>query len=228
MVRPTVRLLTAADQREGMARGSGLLGGVSRLQLLVAGLVVTVGVGLAAFAGSLVVAAMVAVGALTGPTSLWMLVGLLVFVLAAGVGAAGAAAAVAWHLLAQLRDAVKATRRRALYRAYRRAREFEDESVLGRLLRPAQLFTARSDREGPLVEELQRRYVAGELDEAEFERELGRLLGDGAASGRDLRREIAVTAADGWDEDAGVTRGTGDREADRDRERERESGSGLV
>jgi len=215
-----------------MARGAGLLGGVSRLQLLVAGLVVTAGVGLAAFAGSLVVAAMVAVGAVTGPTSLWMLVGLLVVVLAAGIGAAGAAAAVAWHLLAQLREAVQATRRRTLYRAYRRAREFEDGSVLGRVLRPSQLFAARSDREGPLVEELQRRYVAGELDEAEFERELGRLLGDGDASGRDLRREIAVTAADGWDGDAGVAPGTGERDADRDREsdrdRERESGSGLV
>lgn len=172
---------------------------MSRLQLLVAGLVIAGVVGLTAFAGSLVVAVMTAVGAMGGGTSLWVLLALLVTVLASGVAVAAAAAWLAWAVLAQLRTAVATGHRRLLFWAYQRTRAVEEASALGALLRPSRVVATGADREGPLVTELKQRYVAGELDEETFERELGRLLGEGADVGRELHREIEVTAADGGD-----------------------------
>lgn len=217
-----------------MARGRGLLSGVSRLQLLVAGLVVAGGVGLTAFAGSLVVAVMTAVGAIGGGTSLWVLLGLLLVVLGSGVVAAGALAWLAWLGLAQLRVGVSATYRRLLFWAYHRSRAFEDHHALGALLQPSRVFASRSARDGPLVTELKSRYVAGEIGEAQFERELRDLLGDGASTQR-VRREITVTAPDGGEDDDQVGESddhvdgaddgtTGDAASERagDNERERE------
>lgn len=180
-----------------MSSGRGLLRGVSRLQLLVAGLVIAGGVGLTAFAGSIVVAVMTVGGALGGGTSLWVLLALLLTVLASGVAVAAAAAWLAWIGLAQLRTAVESTHRRLLFWAYQRTRAFEADNTLGRVLRPSRVFATGADREGPLVTELKQRYVAGELDEPTFEQELGRLLGEGADVGQELSREIEVTAADG-------------------------------
>jgi hypothetical protein len=202
-----------------MSSGSGLLRGVSRLQLLVAGLLVAGVVGLTAFAGSLVVAVMTAVGVVGGGTSLWVLLALLVTVLASGVAVAGAVAWLAWLALAQLRAAVSSRYRKLLFWAYHRALAFEDASVLGALLKPSRLFASRSDRDGPLVEELKSRYVAGDLDEVAFERELRQLLGDAAAVEHHVSEDIEVTAADGDDDrpSAGVEddeRGVGDREQD--------------
>lgn len=214
-----------------MVPGTGLLPDGRRFELLVAGLLATVLVGGTAFAGSLLVATMTATGTLGSGTALWLLVALLVTVLASGLGAAGAAVWLAWLALARLRTAVASGYRNLLWAGYRRARTFEDRNPLGALLRPASLFASRSDREGPLVTELKARYVAGELDELQFERELGRLLGGGADAGRRVREEIEVTAADGGADDSGDGRsGTGDRsgrsrgnEADAAAEREREA-----
>jgi hypothetical protein len=131
-------------------------------------------------------------------------------VLASGVAVAAAAAWVAWIALGQLRAVVAGAHRRVLYWAYRRSRAFEAESALGALLRPSRVFASRSDRDGALVAALQQRYVAGELDERAFERELARLLGDGVDVGRTVRREIAVTAPDGGDDEtSGATDGDG-------------------
>jgi len=194
-----------------MVPGTGLVPSDRRFELLVAGLLGAGIVGGTAFLGSIVVAAMTATGALGPGASLWVLLALLLTVLVAGIAAAGAGAWLAWLALAQLRSGVAAGRRRLLWRAYRRARAFEERSPVGRVLAPSRLFTSRSDREGPLVTEAKARYVAGELDEAAFERELGRLLGGGAETGRQVRREIAVTAADGG----------ADGDGERDREAER-------
>lgn len=180
-----------------MTPGSGHRPTGRRIELLVAGIVGAGLLGVTAFLGSLVVAAMTATGAVGAGTSLWVLLALLVTVLATGVAAAGAAAWLAWLGLAQLRTATVSGWRRVLWTGYRRARTFEERSLLGRVLRPARLFEARGDDEGHLVEELKARYVTGEVDEPTFERELGRLLGGRADDARPVRREIEVTAADG-------------------------------
>lgn len=180
-----------------MNGGSGLLPDQRRPELLVAVLFAVTVLGGAAFAGALVVAAMTAAGALGSTTSLPVLLALLLAMLVCGAAAAGATAWLAWLALGGLRAGVAAGWRRLLWAGYTRTRRFEEGSALGRLLRPAELFAARSDREGPLVAELKARYVAGELDEEEFERELSRLLGGGATVGERVRREIEVTAADG-------------------------------
>lgn len=184
-----------------MSSRRGLLRDVSRLQLLVAGLVVAGGLGLAAFAGSLVVAVMTAAGAIGGGTSLWVLLALLLTVLASGVAVAAAAAWLAYVVVGQLRTAVASTHRRVLYWAYERTRAFEDENVVGTVLRPSRAFASRSEREGPLVTELQRRYVAGDIDEPAFEAELERLLGEDATGSMRTHGEIEVTAADGVDDE---------------------------
>lgn len=199
-----------------MSSGRGLLRGVSRLQLLVAALLVASVVGATAFFGSLLVAVMTLVGALGGGTSLWVLLALLLTVLVSGVAAAGSLGWLAWLGLAQLRAAVSKYYRRLLFWAYHRALAFEDASALGALLKPSRLFASRSDRDGPLVEEVKSRYVAGDLDEVAFEDELRQLLGDGAAVDSHLDEEIEVTAADGGD-DGGDD--VGDREGSADGER---------
>jgi DNA segregation ATPase FtsK/SpoIIIE-like protein len=197
-----------------MSPGRGLLAGVSRLQLLVAALLVAGVVGLTAFAGSILVAVMTLVGAVGGGTSLWVLLGLLLLVLVSGVAAAGSVAWLAWLALAQLRAAVSGRYRKLLFWAYHRALAFEDASVLGALLKPSRLFASRSDRDGPLVEELKSRYVAGDLDEVAFERELRQLLGDGAAVEHHVREDIEVTAADGGDDADGDRRSAGGEDGD--------------
>lgn len=178
-----------------MVPWSGLVPSDRRSEVLVAGLLAAVVLGGVAFAGSLVVAAMTATGALGTGVSLWLLLALLLTVLATGVVAAGATAGLAWLALEELRTAIVSGWRRFLWVGYRRARAVEEHSHLGRALRPSRLFEARGDREGHLVEELKTRYVAGEVDEADFERELRRLLG--GDDGEQVRREIDVTAADG-------------------------------
>ena len=204
-----------------MVPGSGLVPSERRFELLLAGLLGAGVVGVTAFLGSLVVATMTLTGALGPGASLWVLLALLLTVLAAGVTAAGATVWLAWLALAQLRTGVAAGYRRLLWAGYRRARAFEEGSPVGRLLRPARIFESAGDQEGPLVTELKARYVAGELDEGEFERELGRLLGGGVETGRQVRREIAVTAPDGGDGDEAG------RETERDgREREPETERG--
>lgn len=193
------------------------------MKLLVATLLGAGLVGATAFAGSLVVAAMTAVGALAVGPSQWLLLALLLTVLASGLAVAGAAGALAWRGLASAQTAALAGRRRLLWAGYRRAREFEDDTLLGGLLRPARLFTATADRDGALVDALQSRYVAGELDELAFERELGRLLGDGASFGRRVREELSVTAADGGPgDDAAATANDGEGATEQDRERDPE------
>jgi DNA segregation ATPase FtsK/SpoIIIE-like protein len=222
-----------------MSSERGLLRGVSRLHLLVAVLVVAAGVGLTGLLGVVIVAVMTAVGAVGGGTSLWVLLALLVTVLVSGVAAAGSLAWLAWLGLAQLRAAVSSRYRKLLFWAYHRALAFEDGSALGALLKPSRLFASRSDRDGPLVEELKSRYVGGDLDDLQFERELARLLGEETDVGQHVREAIEVTAADGGDDDVaggdvdvGVEPGAGDgvdsgdgadrgREADREREGER-------
>lgn len=180
-------------------------------------------VGTTAFAVSLVVAAMTAAGALAVGPSQWLLLALLLTVLVSGLAVAGAAGTLAWRGLASAQTAAVAGRRRLLWTGYRRAREFEDDHVVGRLLRPSRLFTAGADRDGPLVDALQSRYVAGELDEPAFERELGRLLGDGASFGRQVREELSVTATDGGPgDDAAPPPDDGEMEAESDRERDAE------
>lgn len=180
-----------------MVPGPRLVPSERRFELLVAGVVGAGLLGTTAFVGSLVVAAMTATGALGAGTSLWVLLALLLTVLVTGVVAAGATAWLAWIALAQLRTAAVSSWRRLLWTGYQRARAFEERSLVGRLLRPARLFESEGDREGHLVAELKARYVAGELDEIDFEHELGRLLGGGTEVGRQVRREIEVTAADG-------------------------------
>jgi hypothetical protein len=192
------------------------------MKLLVATLLGAGLVGATAFAGSLVVAAMTAVGALAAGPSQWLLLALLLTVLVSGLAVAGAAGALAWRGLASVQTAAVAGRRRLLWTGYRRAREFEDDHALGRLLRPSRLFTASAERDGALVDALQSRYVAGELDELAFERELGRLLGDGASFGREVREELSVTASDGGPGGDATTATDGERETESDRERDAE------
>lgn len=201
-----------------MVPGSGLVPSERRFEFLLAGLLGATVVGTTAFVGSLVVATMTAVGALGPGASLWVLLALLLVVLLAGVGVAGAGTWLAWLALAQLRAGVAAGWRKLLYGGYRRARTFEERSALGRLLRPSRVFESAGDRDGALVTELKSRYVAGELDELAFENELARLLG-GADVGRRVRREIEVTAADGGDEDDRASGDEGARETEPERER---------
>lgn len=178
-----------------MASGPGSSGG--RVRLLVA---VVVGAGLlclTALLGSIVVAAMTATGAIATGVSLWVLLGLLTVVLGTGTVAAGGTALLAWLALGQLRTTVITGWRRFLWTSYRRARAVEERSHLGRLVRPTRFFEAKGGHEGHLVEELKARYVAGEIGDVDFERELGRLLGGGPDAGREVRREIEMPAADG-------------------------------
>lgn len=198
----TAPLFVAGPEPGDMVPRSRLASGERRFELLAAGLLASGLVGVTAFVASLVVATMTAAGVLGSGAGLWVLVALLLTVLLSGAAVAATGAWLAWLAVDQLRTATTAAWRRLLWGGYRRAREFEERSPVGRLLRPARLFESRSDREGPLVAELKARYVADELDEAAFERELGRLLGGSWSVGHQVRREIEVTAAaDGDDDD---------------------------
>lgn len=180
-----------------MASGTGLGPSEGRIELLVAGVVGAGLVATTAFLGSLVVAAMTVAGTIGAGTSLWVLFALLLTVVISGAAAAGATAWLAWLAVEQLRTTAVSGWRRLLWTSYRRTRAFEERSLVGRLFRPTRFFAARGDHEGHLVEELKARYVAGGIDEHTFERELGRLLGGGEDVGRQVRREIEVSATDG-------------------------------
>lgn len=196
-----------------------------------AGLVAAGVLGVTAVGASVVVAVAVLAGAFAPGPGVGVFLLALLATLAAGVAATVLSVGLAWTALDWLRSAVGRSRRRMLWGVYRRARSFEEETLPGRLLRPSRVFEGQGEdeRDGPLVTELKTRYVAGELDELTFERELARLLGDRSRA----RRTVEVTAADGGRSagGAGGGRGAGDAgdggaddeaEGDRGRERERE------
>lgn len=179
-----------------MALRPGRLVRATSPELLLGGLVFTTLLAVTVAAAGVVVATTAALGGL--PSSVGTATVLVLFAMALGLATTSAllAMGLAWRALAGLRAAVEAGRRRVLWRLYREARALETKTSLGRLLRPARFFQREGPAEGPLVEELKARYVAGELDEREFERELSRLLGGGVSTARELRRELEV-AGDG-------------------------------
>lgn len=197
-----------------------------RPEVLVAALLGATVLGSVAFVLGLLLVALSATGVVAPDAGPWVLLGLVALVLAAGAVAAASVGGLAWLALAGLRTGVAAGWRKLLWAGYTRARRLEEASPLGRLLRPADVFASRADRDGPLVDELQSRYVAGELDELAFERELERLLG-GDRAVTHARREVAGRTGDrragddaAGDEDADAERDPADDAREGDREPE--------
>lgn len=175
-----------------MVQGPRRLARERPVELLVGGLLLAAVLTATAGAASVVVAVLTLVGDLSASAGVATLLVLVAAVLGLGAASAALAVGLAWTLLVRVRDAIGTARRRSLWRLYRWSRAAEEETLLGRFLRPTRLFERDGFGEEPLVEELKARYVDGELDDREFERELGRLLGGGARVGREIRREVAV------------------------------------
>lgn len=175
-----------------MARGPMRYVRERSVEFLVGGLLLAVLLTVTAGAASVLVAMMTLIGSLSATPGLVTLLVLLAAVLGFGASSLVLAVGIAWTVLDWVRNAVATTHRRILWKLYRRARAFEEGSLPGQFLQPAAFFQREGPGEGPLVEELKARYVAGEFDDREFERELGRLFGGGVGVGRELRREIDV------------------------------------
>jgi len=97
---------------------------------------------------------------------------LLAVVLGFGLVGTVLFAGIAWLAVGRTRTAVRERVGDARFRWFRRARSLEA------VLPVSGLSAALEPDEEVVVERLRRRYVAGDLDERAFERELERLLGD--------------------------------------------------
>ena len=162
------------------------------VEFLLGGLLLAVALTVTAGAASVLVAMMTLVGTLSATPGLVTMLVLLAAVLGFAASSLVLAVGIAWTVLDWVRRVVATAHRRSLWKLYRRARAFEESTLPGQFIQPSRFFEREGPGEGPLVEELKARYVAGEFDDREFERELGRLLGGDARVGRELRREIDV------------------------------------
>ena len=162
------------------------------VEFLVGGLLLAVALTVTAGTASVLVAMMTLVGTLSVTPGFVTMLVLLAAVLGFGASSLVLAIGIAWTVLDWVRNVVATAHRRSLWKLYRRARAFEEGTLPGQFLQPAGFFEREGPGEGPLVEELKARYVAGEFDDREFERELGRLFGGGTRVGRELRREIDI------------------------------------
>lgn len=138
-------------------------------ELLAAAAVVVPGLLLTAVAA-------VVVGLLAGAVGGSGLAGLLLaLVVGVGLLGTGLVAALVWIAVSRARRSIGTELDDRRVEWFRRARDVEETVPAAERLGLAERL---EPDEETVVEALQRRYVAGDLDEVEFERELERLIGD--------------------------------------------------